>query len=436
MKDQLISKGKALLDEQLSAYGLGGLFGGGDGNSSGGTGGATPASDGMNRYQLGIDGVSARLSILRIEGHEHLSEPWRYVVQFTAPHGLSMSQVLSKSVAIALAPGGVSDLMSGASGLSNELMSAFNAFGGMFGDKIGQAFNAPIGGFSVNGIIQMASRGASIAGRVSGAAGKIGGMVDGLGSAAGAVGGLAGKASSLLGSVGGALGKAGLGLSSLTSMVGGAAGALGLGGSGGETRALYGVVTSFSQLSSSGDEARYEVTVSPRLQLLDNTRGSAIYQNQTVPQVVEEVLRKHELTGVDFRFELAETYPVKEYLTQWEESDLTFIRRLLADSGIWFRFESHAEHGCDVVVFGDSVQQYQDGPTGQLPSANRQQRRRAGGGVGHVRRAQNGAAKRAHAGLQLPRRPNGHAVGGERTEEGRHHPRAALPVRRALSRPG
>ncbi|SQI43800.1 Uncharacterized protein conserved in bacteria [Leminorella richardii] len=367
MKDQLINKGKALLDEQLSAYGLGGLFGGGEGNSGGAgssAGSATPASDGMNRYQLGIDGVGARLSILRIEGHEQLSEPWRFVVQFTAPHGLSMSQVLSKNVAIALAPGGVSDLMGAASGLSSELMSAFNAFGGMFGDKIGQAFNAPIGGFSIKRITQMASQGASIAGRVSSVAGKMGGMASGLGSAAGAVGGIAGKASGLLGSVGGALGKAGSGLSSLTSAVSGAAGALGMNGGGafGETRALYGIVTSFSQLSTSGDEARYEVTVSPRLQLLDNTRGNAIYQNQTVPQVVEEVLRKHELTGVDFRFELAETYPVKEYLTQWEESDLTFIRRLLADSGIWFRFESHAEHGCDVVVFGDSVQQYQDGP--------------------------------------------------------------------------
>ncbi|WP_347254096.1 type VI secretion system tip protein VgrG [Leminorella grimontii] len=272
MKPFLIDKGKTLLDEQLSAYGLDGLFGGGDGNSSGGVGGATPASDGMNRYQLGIDGVGARLSILCIEGYERLSEPWRFVVQFSAPCVLLMPQVLSKSAAIALAPGGVSDLIRGAFGLSNELMSAVIRAAGTLEPDSGS--------------------GAVI----------------------------------------------------------------------GETRALYGVVTSFSQLSSSNDEARYEVTVSPRLQLLDNTRGSAIYQNQTVPQVVEEVLRKHELTGVDFRFELAETYPVKEYLTQWEESDLTFIRRLLADSGIWFRFESHAEHGCDVVVFGDSVQQYQDGP--------------------------------------------------------------------------
>lgn len=355
MKDQLIKKGKDLLDEQLQAYGLGGMPGQnshGGGNSSGSAARFSSSGDGLNRYQLAIDGLNARLSVLSVQGHEQLSETWQYDIQFTAQHSLTMEQVLSEKAVFTLAPGGISSLSGAAGQLSNELMSAFNAFGGMFSDKIGSAFNSPSAGFSINSVSQMTSRGMGMVNQASSAVSKLGGMAD-------SVGGIAGKASGLLG-------KAGSGLSSLGSM------ASSLGGGESETRILYGVVTAFSQLVSSADEARYAITLSPRLALLDNTQNSAIFQNQTVPQVVEQVLRQHEMTGVDFRFELTETYPVKEFITQWQESDLTFIRRLLADSGIWFSFETHSQHSCDVVVFGDSEQQYQDGPTASYrqPSGN------------------------------------------------------------------
>ncbi|MBK5142197.1 type VI secretion system tip protein VgrG [Budviciaceae bacterium BWR-B9] len=353
MKDQLIKKGKDLLDEQLQAYGLGGMSG--QGSNSGGNSSAASFSslgDGLNRYQLAIDGLNAQLSVLSVQGHEHLSETWQYDIQFTAQHGLTMEQVLSEKAVFTLAPGGISSLSGAAGQLSNELMSAFNAFGGMFSDKIGSASNSLSGGFSINSVSQMASRGMGMVNQASSAVSKLGGMAN-------SIGGIAGRASGLLG-------KAGSSLSSLGGM------ASSLAGGESETRILYGVVTAFSQLSGSADEARYSITLSPRLALLDNSQNSAIFQNQTVPQVVEQVLRQHEMTGVDFRFELTETYPVKEYITQWQESDLTFIRRLLADSGIWFSFETHTKHSCDVVVFGDSEQQYQDGPTASYrqPSGN------------------------------------------------------------------
>lgn len=121
-------------------------------------------------------------------------------------------------------------------------------------------------------------------------------------------------------------------------------------------RTLYGVVTEFSQLSVNKDEAHYRVVLSPRLALLANDCTSAIYQNQSVVSVVESVLRRHGFTGVDYRLELKETYPAREFITQWQESDLAFVQRLLADVGIWLRFESHAEHHCDVLVLSDYEQ--------------------------------------------------------------------------------
>ncbi|WP_392564882.1 type VI secretion system tip protein VgrG [Orbus wheelerorum] len=125
-------------------------------------------------------------------------------------------------------------------------------------------------------------------------------------------------------------------------------------------RTLYGVITEFSQLSVNKDEAHYRVVLQPRLALFASDHYSAIYQNQSVVSVVEEVLRRHGFTGVDYRLELKDSYPAREFITQWQESDLAFIQRLLADVGIWFRFESHSEHHCDVLVLSDYEQGFDD----------------------------------------------------------------------------
>lgn len=55
--------------------------------------------------------------------------------------------------------------------------------------------------------------------------------------------------------------------------------------------------------------------------------------NQSVPEVVEQVLRKHGLQGPDFDFRLERTYPPREIITQWRETDLQFIRRILSEVG-------------------------------------------------------------------------------------------------------
>lgn len=126
------------------------------------------------------------------------------------------------------------------------------------------------------------------------------------------------------------------------------------------SRTLYGVITEFSLLAINNDEARYRVVLVPRLALFANDHYSSIYQNQSVVSVVENILRRHGFTGVDYRLELSNNYPVREFITQWQETDLEFIQRLLADVGIWFRFESHNEHHCDVLVLSDDERGFDD----------------------------------------------------------------------------
>ncbi|WP_054307954.1 type VI secretion system Vgr family protein, partial [Serratia rubidaea] len=126
-------------------------------------------------------------------------------------------------------------------------------------------------------------------------------------------------------------------------------------------RTVYGVVQTFQRLSTSADETRYSLTIVPRIALMQHTKRSEIYLNQSVVEVVEQILRSHGLAGDDFEFRLSQSYPVRELLTQWRETDLEFVQRLLAEVGIFWRFEMDGRLEKDVVIFQDSLEHYQFG---------------------------------------------------------------------------
>ncbi|WP_447652448.1 type VI secretion system tip protein VgrG [Pseudomonas abietaniphila] len=124
-------------------------------------------------------------------------------------------------------------------------------------------------------------------------------------------------------------------------------------------RTLHGVITSFKRLSGSSDEARYEVVFQPRLALLERGRQYRLYQHQSVPQIVESILRsRHDFEGQDFLFKLVRQYPPREQVMQYGESDLAFIARLLAEVGIWYRLTRDARLNIDVVEFHDDQRHY------------------------------------------------------------------------------
>ncbi|WP_459481270.1 type VI secretion system Vgr family protein, partial [Pseudomonas sp. No.21] len=132
-------------------------------------------------------------------------------------------------------------------------------------------------------------------------------------------------------------------------------------------RTLHGVVTGFRRISGSNDEARYEITLQPRLTLLGRGRQYRIYQHLSVPEIVEQILRsdRHRWAGQDFFFDLRRDYPKREQVMQYDESDLAFIQRLLAEVGIWYRFTADERLGIDVVEFHDDQRNYRFGV--QLP---------------------------------------------------------------------
>ena len=125
-------------------------------------------------------------------------------------------------------------------------------------------------------------------------------------------------------------------------------------------RTFHGYITGFRRLSASADEARYAVTLQPTLARLGIGQQYRIYQQQSVPQIVESILRsRHEFLGQHFLFKLAREYPRREQVMQYGESDLAFIERLLAEVGIWYRIVTDQRLSIDVVEFHDDQRHYE-----------------------------------------------------------------------------
>ncbi|UNH40341.1 type VI secretion system Vgr family protein [Moellerella wisconsensis] len=122
---------------------------------------------------------------------------------------------------------------------------------------------------------------------------------------------------------------------------------------------IHGTVTDFRRLSGSADEARYQLVIEPFFALLRHEiRSHRFFINQSIPEVVEQILREHNFKGWEFEFTLQQTYPKREQINQINESDKQFIERLLSEVGIFYRFGLQDDTQTEVIYFTDSQRGY------------------------------------------------------------------------------
>ena len=122
-------------------------------------------------------------------------------------------------------------------------------------------------------------------------------------------------------------------------------------------RSWHGVIRHAERGRSTREETLYTFDIGPRLALLEDSRSSRLFQNMTVAQVIEALLRKHGLDGSDFRFNLTGEQPVYEHLTQFRETDLAFLSRLAAHAGFFYQF-AHSQDGKEVIHIGNDLEHY------------------------------------------------------------------------------
>ena len=134
-------------------------------------------------------------------------------------------------------------------------------------------------------------------------------------------------------------------------------------------KVVHGVVTDFSRVSGSRDQATYRIIIEPFLSLLGRQyRTHRFFVNKSVPEVVTVVLQEHGLKGWEYEFTLKAGYPKREQINQYRESDLAFIERLLAEVGIFYFFTLQPDTLTEVVHFADRQSAWTFGKTLALSS--------------------------------------------------------------------
>lgn len=119
---------------------------------------------------------------------------------------------------------------------------------------------------------------------------------------------------------------------------------------------FQGIVRSVEDLGTTASHRFASVEVVPALWLLSQRSDVRIFQERNVVDVIRAVLRDAGVyQGVGaLRVDASlEAMVPREYLVQYGETDLDFVRRLLEDEGIPFRFDHAGEGGEALVLAGD-----------------------------------------------------------------------------------
>jgi type VI secretion system secreted protein VgrG len=130
-------------------------------------------------------------------------------------------------------------------------------------------------------------------------------------------------------------------------------------------RVVHGVVTRFATHATAQRASTrvHEITVESAVGVLARRRQTRVYQHLSVPEIVEKVLARAGLDGPRFAKALTGKHTPRDYVVQFEEDDLSFIRRLCEDDGLYYRFEPR--DGFDALVLEDTstaAPAAQDGP--------------------------------------------------------------------------
>lgn len=116
----------------------------------------------------------------------------------------------------------------------------------------------------------------------------------------------------------------------------------------GHMRAFHGYVSAAEISGANGGFARYILTIEPWTRFLSFGRDSRIFQGLTVIEILDSVFKTWTGRGrlaPDWRFELADSrvYPKRSLVTQYQESDLAFVERLMHEEGLFYFFEHNGE---------------------------------------------------------------------------------------------
>ena len=124
------------------------------------------------------------------------------------------------------------------------------------------------------------------------------------------------------------------------------------------TRSSFaGEINEVAMLGSDGGFTRYRIRIAPWPWRLGQVRNSRVWQEKTVIQIIDSIFASYRPLA-RWRWSsdtghFMERATARSYCCQYRESDLDFMRRILAEEGLCWRFEQ-TEDGPGMVLFAES----------------------------------------------------------------------------------
>ena len=132
-----------------------------------------------------------------------------------------------------------------------------------------------------------------------------------------------------------------------------------------EPRVFAGCITRFSKTKTTKDFSSYSIVVEAHIARLKLTRASRIYQQQSAPQIIEAILRRHGFTATSSSSTCAASIRSIRSASSIRSSDWAYIHMLMEKEGI-YSYIVPGKFG-DQVVFADDVDHYLYTPELRVP---------------------------------------------------------------------
>mgnify|MGYP000476039812 CR=1 FL=1 len=136
----------------------------------------------------------------------------------------------------------------------------------------------------------------------------------------------------------------------------------------GEYFPYSGIVSEFHFIDSNVDFSTYHIRLVPRFWLMILNEQTRIFQKMSISDIVKKVFEDAGM-GSYYKFDLTGTYPQRDYVVQYQESDFNFLSRLLESAGIWYFFTEQpriAEEidgaGGETMIISDNPKSFENIP--------------------------------------------------------------------------
>jgi type VI secretion system VgrG family protein len=154
----------------------------------------------------------------------------------------------------------------------------------------------------------------------------------------------------------------------------------------GKTTAFSGIVTAFAYGNSDAGTRSFTARFEPTFSYLGYSTDYQVFQNKSIPQIVSTIYTAAVGASPEFR---TSTYPIRETVIQYAESDFNFFNRLLEYEGVFY----FTDYETGNLVLGDDAAHYNAGPAAPIPYYGNNPSTAIPAGAEYIRAFQKAAAQ-------------------------------------------